>query len=101
MAEEVKAVEAEKKEVEKTKKVDKKSQKPVKPVKPKKKPIFKRLSAWFRGYKAEFKKIVWTPWKTVKQNTAVSVVTILIFAAGIALVDYFFSQTINILNILI
>ena len=46
--------------------------------------------AW-RGFKSEFKKIVWPSWKQVRKNTLVVLVVMLVFAVVIALLDIAFS----------
>ncbi|MBR4078607.1 MAG: preprotein translocase subunit SecE, partial [Christensenellaceae bacterium] len=43
---------------------EKKEKKPAKD----KVPFGERMSHFFRGYKSELKKIVWSPWKQVRKN---------------------------------
>jgi len=59
------------------------------PSKPKKKGmgLFKRINKWFRETKAETKKIVWAPFKQVKNNTLVVIIMVLVVAAFIFLID--------------
>ena len=53
-----------------------------------KKNIFKRIGAWFKGLNAERKKISWASWKSVRSNTLIVIVTIIVVSAAIGLVDY-------------
>lgn len=46
-----------------------------------------RIAKFFRDYKSELKKITWCPFKTVKINTALVVVMVVILAIVIALLD--------------
>lgn len=80
-----------------------KSEKAAKPAKAKsKKPsLGSRIAAWFRSVKAEMKKIVWASFKSVRSNTWMVAVAVLIFAAAIGIVDFIFSKFIYILGILI
>ena len=80
--------------------VEKKADKPQK-VKKDKKPLGSRISAWFRGFKAEFKKIVWVTPKNVAINTAIVLVVVVVVAAVIALLDIVFSGAINGLGMMI
>ena len=79
---------------------EKKADKPQK-VKKDKKPLGSRISSWFRGFKAEFKKIVWVTPKNVAINTAIVLVVVVAVAAVIGVLDYVFSQSIIGLGTLI
>ena len=46
-----------------------------------------RIAKFFRDYKSELKKITWCPFKTVKTNTVMVCVLVLILAIVIALLD--------------
>jgi preprotein translocase SecE subunit len=70
-------------------KEDKKAAK--KPAK-EKKPFGERLSHFFRGYKSELKKIVWSPWKQVRKNSLVVFVVVVACTAIICALDLVFSQ---------
>ena len=72
-----------------------------KPAKAKKAPLGKRISAWFRAFKAEFKKIVWVSPKNVLINTIIVLVVVIVVAAVIALLDLAFSNAIRGLGDLI
>ena len=77
---EVKVVEAEKK--------------PQKPKKVKKKG---KIGDWWRGFKSEFKKIVWPSSKQVRKNTLVVLIIMVIAAIAIAVLDYAFFNGISAL----
>ena len=53
--------------------------------------------AW-RGFKSEFKKIVWPSWKQVRKNTLVVVVIVAVCAVIIGLLDIAFSSGIRALT---
>ena len=61
--------------------------------------IFVRFGKWvaktFRVYRSEMKKVVWMPWKDVKKNSILVIVTALAFAAAIGLVDYMLAEIIK------
>ncbi len=46
-----------------------------------------RIAKFFRDYKSELKKITWCPFKTVKTNTTMVCVLVVILAIVIALLD--------------
>ena len=53
--------------------------------------------SWFKGLKAEFRKIVWPDKKTIaKETTAVVVVTV-ILGLVIALLDFIITHGVNLL----
>lgn len=53
--------------------------------------------SWFKGLKAEFKKIVWPDKKTIaKETTAVVIVTVLL-GLVIALLDFIITHGVNLL----
>lgn len=60
-----------------------------------------RMAAWFRSCKSEMKKIVWASPKTVLNNSVMVIVSIVVVAVVIALLDYLFSAGIIGLNKLI
>jgi len=64
-----------------------------KPSKPKKEktPIGQRIKAFFKTYKSEMKKISWASLKSVRSNTILVLVCIVILSAFIGLLDYVFS----------
>ena len=55
-------------------------------------PVRIRGKRFFRSTKSEAKKVVWTPWKTVRRNTLVVLVVMLICAVIIGLLDWVFTQ---------
>ena len=80
-----------------------KVEKPAKAAKKKsdKPSLFKRIAKFFRDYKSELKKVSWSPWKTVKSNTAVVVISVVSLSVVIGLLDYLFSNGIVLLGKLI
>ena len=67
-------------------KVEKKVNKAGKPS------IFKRIGAWFRSLNSERKKISWATWKSVRKNTLVVIVAVVVLAVAIGIVDYLLTQ---------
>ena len=51
-----------------------------------------RGKRFFRSCKSEAKKVVWTPWKTVRKNTLVVLIVIVVCAIVIGLLDWLFTQ---------
>ena len=60
--------------------------------------IWKRIGSWFKGLRAECKKITWTSWKEVKTSTFIVLVFVIVFAIVIGVLDYAFSGAISGLN---
>ena len=89
---EKKALEADQKKAEKT---------AEKPVKEKKPSIWKRLGAWFKSLRSEAKKISWASFKSVRYNSIVVIVCVVICSIIIGLFDYGFSAAIDGLSRLI
>lgn len=79
-------------------KAEVKTAKPEKAKKSDKESVGKRIAGWFRSCKAEMKKIVWASPKTVLHNSVMVIITIVVVAAVIALLDYVFSAGIVGLN---
>ena len=79
---------------EKEIKVNEAENKPQKAKKVKKNSKVK--DAW-RGFKSEFKKIVWPSWKQVRKNTLVVIVIIAVCAVVIGALDIAFSSGISAL----
>ena len=71
------------------------------PKKEKKPSIFSRFGAWFKSCKSEMKKVVWASWSSVKSNTIMVLICIIVVSAAIGLVDYLLSQGFTILGRLI
>ena len=71
------------------------------PKKTKKRSIFSRFAGWLKSCKSEMKKVVWASWSSVRSNTVVVLVCIVVVSAIIGLVDYLFSQGFSILGKLI
>ena len=72
----------------------KKADAKVKTKKKDKPSLFSRIKAWFKAFKAEFKKIVWTAPRTVLKNSIVVIICVAIVAAVIVVLDYVFSTSI-------
>jgi len=77
------------------------AKKEVAKAKAKKPSIFSRIAAWFRSCKSEMKKVVWASWSSVRNNSLMVLICIIIVSAVIGLVDYLFSQGFTILGKLI
>ena len=54
----------------------------------------KRIAKFFRDYKSEMKKISWLSAKTVRRNTLLVLVVVIIVSAAIGLLDLGFSRAI-------
>ena len=94
--------ESETKNATASEKADKKSEKSVqKAEKVKKTPLRKRIDKSFREYKSELKKIVWYSREQTFHSTIVVLVSIIVSAAVIAVVDFSFSHLITWLGSLI
>lgn len=63
-----------------------------KPAKKEKKPLGQRIGHFFRSYKSEIKKIVWSPWKQVRKNSLVVLALVVACAAVICALDIAFSE---------
>ncbi len=59
---------------------------------------FGKIKGWFKGLKAEFKKIVWESRETVTKQTVAVVVISLILGLLIALIDFALQYGINFLT---
>ena len=60
-----------------------------------------RVARFFRSYRSEIKKIVWCPWKQVRKNSFVVIVSVVICSAAICALDFVFSKGIIALGSLI
>lgn len=60
-----------------------------------------KVKQFFRDYKSELKKVVWSPWSDVKKNTVVVLVLSLGTALLIGVLDVIFSKGIHALGSLI
>lgn len=65
---------------------------------PKKASLSSKIAKFFRDYKSELKKIVWSPKKDVVKNTTVVLVTIVLSAILIGILDYAFTEGLRGLN---
>ena len=60
-----------------------------------KKGFFAKMADSLRGYKSEFKKIVWPSWSTILKNTGIVFAFILIVSIFIYVVDLLFGLLFN------
>ncbi len=51
-----------------------------------------KVAEFLRNVRSECKKIVWTPWKTVRKNTFVVVIIVIVCAIVIGALDYIFAK---------
>ncbi len=65
------------------------------------KSFFSRIFAWLRSVKSEMKKIVWTSPKTLRNNSIMVIVALVIVAAATGVIDTIFSKFIYILGVII
>ena len=56
--------------------------------------LWTRLTAWLRSVKSECKKVSWAGWKSVRSNSIIVIVCVLILSAVIGILDYCFSGAI-------
>ena len=59
--------------------------------------FFKRIGKWFREMKSELKKVIWPTGKQLMNNTVVSLVMMVISAAGIWLFDQLAQMLVEVL----
>lgn len=61
-----------------------------------KKPSFlSRAGAWLKTVRAECKKVTWASWDSIKQNSIVVIITSIIFAVFLGVLDLVFSEAIS------
>ena len=60
-----------------------------------KKGFFSKVADSFKGYKGEFKKIVWPSWASVLKNTGIVIAFILLIAIFVYVVDLLFGGLFN------
>lgn len=72
------------------------AKKPAKETKPKenKPSLGQRLGAWFKSVKSECKKISWASWSSVRSNSLIVIVSVIIISAVLGILDYCFSGAI-------
>ena len=56
--------------------------------------FFERAIAWLKTVRAECKKITWASWDSVKQNSIVVIITSVVFAVFLGVLDYAFNSAI-------
>ena len=57
--------------------------------------VWTRLGTWFRSLKSECKKISWASWKSVRSNSIIVIVCVIIFSAVLAILDLAFNGAIS------
>ena len=57
-----------------------------------------KLKKFWRGYKSEFKKIVWPSKEDTVKNTIVVVVSIVVVGVVVSILDYLFSNGLTLLS---
>ena len=60
-----------------------------------------RANRFFKEYSSELRKVVWSPWRDVKKNTAIVIIFSAFFAIVIGVLDFVFSKGIIALKPLI
>lgn len=63
--------------------------------KEKKPSVWSRIGKWFKSLKSECKKISWASWKSVRSNSIIVIVSIIIFSAVLAILDLGFGGAIS------
>ncbi len=63
--------------------------------------IFSRIGSWFKSLRSEAKKVSWESAASVRKNSIIVIVCVLILSVVIGLVDYLLSGSIVGLNRLI
>ncbi len=63
--------------------------------------VFSRIGAWFRALRTEAKKVSWASAESVRKNTLIVIVCVVLISAAIGVVDYLLEGTIVGLNRLI
>ena len=59
--------------------------------------LLAKLSSWFTGLKAEFKKIIWPDQKSLVKQTGAVVAVSIVLGVMIALLDFIFQYGVDIL----
>lgn len=62
--------------------------------------LCKKIGAWFKSVRSECKKVSWAGWKSVRSNSIIVLVCVIIIAVIIGVLDYGFLNAISGLNIL-
>ena len=66
------------------------------------KPSFiQRAIAWLKTVRAECKKVTWASWESVRSNSIVVIITSIVFAVFLGVLDYAFGSSINGLSRLV
>lgn len=72
------------------------AKKPAKETKPKedKPSLGQRIGTWFKSLKSECKKISWASWSSVRSNSLIVIVAVIIVSVVLGILDYCFSGAI-------
>ncbi len=54
--------------------------------------VFRRFANWLRSLNSERKKISWATWKSVRKNTLIVILVVVVLAVAIGVVDFLLSQ---------
>ncbi|MBR6807357.1 MAG: preprotein translocase subunit SecE [Clostridia bacterium] len=60
--------------------------------------IFSRIGSWFKSLRSEARKVSWASGSSVRKNTIIVIVCVVILSAVIGVVDYLLSGSINALS---
>ena len=64
--------------------------------------LWSRIASWFRSVKSEAKKVAWASWKSVRSNSTIVIIAVVIIAAAIGIIDFLFQNAIfglgNLIN---
>lgn len=55
------------------------------------------IAGYFRELKSELKKVSWPSWKQVRKNTGVVIITMVVVAAVVALLDFAFQYIFSLI----
>ena len=56
--------------------------------------VFSRIRAWFKSLVSESKKIVWADAKSVRRNTIIVIVCVIVISIAIGIADFLLSNAI-------
>ncbi len=63
--------------------------------------VFGAIAKFFRDYGSEMKKVTWAPADVVRKNTILVLIIVVLFAVGIGVLDFAFSNGVTALGELI
>ena len=68
---------------------------PEKKAKADRKPIFSRIGSWFKALRSEAKNVTWASGASVRKNTLIVVVCVVIISAAIGIADYLLNGSVT------